>query len=292
MFLGVDVVRFHTQGTTRFVLYPRSVTLQFTISQYSSKGQILPPVIKVQYDAIDFSEASSIIQTEFNVVFQMNDSSVKYHLNLSISILIVFAVFWSAFRTWCWMKRSDAAFDASAVCTFIAIIINAVSNVLLLVSLFFVINQLVVFKFQSVIHTVLFTPDQEGLIVVYLVIAYILKTIQLFRQIICNSSIDIFFLDWEKPRNKDIIESNGKMEYKSRISSSENKQTDITMEMNNHRKPSGVSNLSSTAEASSSVPIWRSCFVANEWSELNGKRRIDLSLHIFLLILLLQVLFN
>lgn len=285
------MVRFHTQGTTRFVLYPRSVTLQFTISEYSSKGQIYPPVIKVQYDAIDFSEASrasNTIQTEFNVVFQMKDSSVKFHLNLAISILIALAVFWSAFRTWCWMKRSDASFDASAVCTFIAILINAVSNVLLLVSLFFVINQLVVFKFQSVIHTVLFTPEQEGLIVVYFVVAYILKTIQLFRQIICTTSIDIFFLDWEKPRNKEIVESNGKM--KNRIPSSDNKRTDIAMEMNNHRKPSGVSNLSSTADASRSVTIWRSCFVANEWSELNGKRRIDLCFHIFLLVLLLEVL--
>lgn len=251
--------------------------------------------MKVQYEAIDFSEASrasQTVETEFNVLFQMNDSTVKYHLNLLISILIVFAAFWSAFRTWCWMKRSDAGLDASAVCTFIAILINAVSNVLLLVTLFFVVNQLVVFKFQSVIHTVLFTPEQEGLIVVYLVVAYILKMIQLFREIISTTSVDIFFLDWEKPRNKDIIESNGKMEYKSRISSSDAKiRTDTTLEMNNHRKPqSGVSNLSSTAEASSSVTIWRSCFVANEWSELNGKRRIDLCLHIFLLILLLEVL--
>ncbi len=277
------------------MLYPRSVSLQITLSQHSSRGQIYPPVVKVQYEAIDAGEASRhshTTETEFSVVFQMNDSTVKYHLNLAISILTTFAVFWSIFRTWCWMKRTDSGLDASAVFTFLATVINAVSNTLLLVSLFFVINQLVVFKFQSVIHTVLFTPEQEGLIVVYLVVAYILKTIQLFREIICTTSIDIFFLDWEKPRNKEILESNGKMEYKSRMSSSDSKlRTELTMEMTNTRKPqSGVSNFSSSSsEASSSVTIWRSCFVANEWSELNGKRRIDPCLHIFLLILLLEV---
>ena len=281
---GVELVRFDLQGTNKFILYARKVSLNFQISKYSMDGQIYPPIISIEYAAIDANanRPNNSIETEFDLIFQMDDSNVKYNLNLVVSILCSLAILWSIFRTWCWMKRSGKSFDLSVVSTFVAETVTSVSTILLLVILFFVINQLVVFKFQSNIHMVLFTSAQESTIIVYLVVSYVFLIIKLFMAILKITSIDIFFLDWEKSR-KTYSKTDDKG--RDRISSSDKRPE---MDQMNHRRPSGISNIT-MAESSANITIWRSYFVANEWCELSIKRRIDISFHLFILILLLEV---
>lgn len=71
------------------------------------------------------------------------------------------------------------------------------------------------------------------------------------RLIWIQTSIDIFLVDWEKPRILPNQKQNGTQ-----------KQT---------------------------VSIWRSYFVANEWAEIQTKRKISLPIQLLFTVLLLKV---
>lgn len=81
-----------------------------------------------------------------------------------------------------------------------------------------------------------------------------MQIVEIVRLIWKQTTIDIFLVDWEKPR----ILSN--------------------------QKPSGI-----TATQKQTVSIWRSYFVANEWAEIQTKRKISFPLQLLLTILLLKV---
>lgn len=271
--IGKDINRFgNIQGANSFVIYAKSVSLQFRISKHSNDGKMYPPIIKIEYGLIDFEtmNRNQTIETEFNVTFQMNDSNFKYNLNLMISILCSFAILWSIFRTWCWTHRTGIEnIDLSVIANFIFNTTSTISNILIIVCIIFILNHLIVFKFQTIIHTVLLTPIQESTIIIYLTIAFMLKLIQLFKLIISITSVDIFFLDWEKPRK---VDNYGKVDEKNRDSSS---QHGIMGEQN----------------SPTNTTIWRSYFVTNEWFELSHERRIHIGSHILLLLFLLEVIF-
>ena len=75
-------------------------------------------------------------------------------------------------------------------------------------------------------------------------------------------TIDIFFMDWERP--KGILASN-------QVTEAGNKAT----------PPSGTTNAP--------VSIWRTYFVANEWNEIQSLRKINHTLLLMLVLLFIQV---
>lgn len=81
-----------------------------------------------------------------------------------------------------------------------------------------------------------------------------MQIVEIVRLIWKQTTIDIFLVDWEKPRILSSQKQNGIMDTQ--------KQT---------------------------VSIWRSYFVANEWAEIQTKRKISLPLQLLLTILLLKV---
>lgn len=81
-----------------------------------------------------------------------------------------------------------------------------------------------------------------------------LQIVELVRLIWKQTTIDIFLVDWEKPR----IASNQKQ-------------------------------VGLMATQKQTVSIWRSYFVANEWAEIQTKRKISSPIQLLFTILLLKV---
>ncbi len=94
-------------------------------------------------------------------------------------------------------------------------------------------------------------------------VAFVLKTLDILHLIIRQANIDIFFIDWEKPKSgwKKIL---GKSNYEK-----------ICFV--------GIPNT---------VSVWRSCFVANEYSEIQTFRRINVTFQLIFVLLLLKVSFK
>lgn len=60
---------------------------------------------------------------------------------------------------------------------------------------------LIFFKRQDAIYLVIPTSAQQASFTVLVIIAFILKTIDILQLIIRQANIDIFFIDWEKPKS-------------------------------------------------------------------------------------------
>lgn len=89
----------------------------------------------------------------------------------------------------------------------------------------------------------------------------------LFRQV----DVDIFFIDWERPKARNAIPSpsiRSKSAGSGKMSEAGN---------NNGEKSEG------------NVSIWRTYFIANEWNEIQSVRKIHVAIQIIVTIFVLEV---
>lgn len=91
----------------------------------------------------------------------------------------------------------------------------------------------------------------------YIGCAFALKAVQFLHKLILQVTVDVFFIDWERPRTKGsrTVQATGEIK----------------------RDPSPVS-------------IWRTYFVANEWNEIQTTRKISPTFQIMAVLFFLEVL--
>lgn len=96
------------------------------------------------------------------------------------------------------------------------------------------------FPFQRQKEVYLIASDEEtAQYLAFLLTAFFLKLIQLIHIIIHQTMINIFLIDWERPVTRHSIQS------------------------------------STPSKEGISASIWRTYFVANEWNEIQTKRKIN-----------------
>jgi meckelin len=100
----------------------------------------------------------------------------------------------------------------------------------------------------------------------------IIKLLKLFVDMI---TLDIFFIDWERPKSSSDHFLHGS-----------NKSHPGTPSISSSLKPP-LSSPSPTNE--NSVSAWRNYFVANEWQELITKRKVSVQLHVVYVIIVWMV---
>ena len=115
-------------------------------------------------------------------------------------------------------------------------------------------------KFQrdDAVFFVLPSATQQASFTALVIVAFLLKTLDVLQLIIRQSKIDIFFMDWEKSKTGESIDWL-RNEWFSFLGYKDD------------------------------VPIWRSCFVANEFHELQTFRRINLTFHLLFVLFFLKV---
>ena len=96
------------------------------------------------------------------------------------------------------------------------------------------------------------TLDGDYFIRSFLGSAFALKAIHIVYLIIAQCTVDLFFVDWERPQNPP------------------------------------VSQDSNTKPGETKVSIWRTYFVANEWNELSTMRSVNMAALLLLVTLLLK----
>ena len=290
----------------KFIRIAKSIQIDIKLRKQDGTGSIYPPLITISYENLYFSdyESNTEIKIDFSITYSMDDWKIQRDLSISISVLCCVAVLWAIFRTWCWAKRNGKiAFDFFTVIEFIVNTIGWLSVVFFVVNIFFAIYTFIVFKNQSVIHTILPTEAQENSLIIYLIIAFMLKSIHLIYKLFVIATIDIFFIDWERPKKRDTSSLVAITRPKSASTFNDTESvdklvTDRSIKINSGSGGSISSPLTSPspklmADKSliefPNVTVWRTNFVANEWMELCGQRRLSLSIHVLLVILFLEV---
>lgn len=87
------------------------------------------------------------------------------------------------------------------------------------------------------------------------------QIVEICHLIYCQITIDIFFIDWERPRARNLVPRN---------------------------VLTGASN--SDIDEHQPVSIWRTYFVANEWNEIQTKRKLNTNIQLLTTVLILKVI--
>ena len=114
------------------------------------------------------------------------------------------------------------------------------------------------FKAQLTLFIALPVGNQEIAFIILLVLAFLFRFLEVVYLIWKQTTIKIFFIDWEKPKN---------------VSNSQTLDT-----------------VTPSTAVSPSVSIWRTYFIANEWNEIQTLRKTSPILILVITLLFLEAI--
>lgn len=278
------------------VRFIQSFKLDINLREMDGSGTIYPPLITITYGEVNEDDVKSNIQVKlsFQTSFSRDQKNVERDVSISLSVLCPIGVLWSLFQTWTWGKRCGKhGVDLLIIIQFLLISCGTIAHIFFLVGVACCINWFVFFKMQSVLHCLLPSPDQEYLILVYITVACIMKSFKLAHDLTNICTVNIFLIDWERPKFRNLVWPNlpkiRSVSAKMDDDESKDDKEDASSQASGQRRGSISSKKSDDRQFSCpDVSIWRSILVANEWLELFTHRRLNIELHLFLVVFFLK----
>ncbi|XP_053126486.1 meckelin-like [Hemicordylus capensis] len=145
------------------------------------------------------------------------------------------------------------------VVKFLAFFAGSLANVFFVVALGTGIYWLIVFKGQQSSAVEVTLPPAGSQIetnfIIFVLCAFVLKSLDVIHILITQLTVSIFLIDWEKPKEKQRFRASA----------------------------------GGDQRAASSVSAWRTFLIANEWNEIQTHRKVNPSVQLFAVLLLLEV---
>uniref|UniRef100_A0A8B9IZV2 Transmembrane protein 67 n=1 Tax=Amazona collaria TaxID=241587 RepID=A0A8B9IZV2_9PSIT len=193
----------------------------------------------------------------YNTYYEMNQSEAQVQTDITLGVLGGLAVLWSLLKTAGWKRRTGSSIiDLQTVLKFLLFYAGDLANVFFIITVGTGIYWLVFFKGQQFVSVLLPLPSQEEDFVTYIACAFSLKALQFLQLLVSQLTIDIFFIDWERPKSRVV---------------------------------KGVEGEGVIKSAAAPVSIWRTYFVANEWNEIQTVRKINPLFQVFAVLFFLEV---
>uniref|UniRef100_A0A8C7CZM9 Transmembrane protein 67 n=1 Tax=Oncorhynchus kisutch TaxID=8019 RepID=A0A8C7CZM9_ONCKI len=240
-----------------------SIRIGFQLVPGTQKGQVFPPLLSVTYSdvLITAPNTQTVSVTHTHIPDPtMDQTEAHMKTDIALGVLGGVSVLYSLVKTASWKRRiGSPLIDMETVLKFLLFYAGDLANVFFFITVGTGLYWLIFYKAQHFVSVLLPLPGlQEERFVAYVGSAFALKTVQFLHKLIQQLSVDIFFIDWERPRGKanKTIQGNGNGEAK--------------------HSPSPVS-------------IWRTYFVANEWNEIQTIRKISPTFQIMAVLFLLEV---
>uniref|UniRef100_A0AAZ3QBF6 Meckelin n=1 Tax=Oncorhynchus tshawytscha TaxID=74940 RepID=A0AAZ3QBF6_ONCTS len=230
-----------------------SIRIGFQLVPGTQKGQVFPPLLSVTYsDVLITAPNTQTVSVSFAVYYEMDQTEAHMKTDIALGVLGGVSVLYSLVKTASWKRRiGSPLIDIETVLKFLLFYAGDLANVFFFITVGTGLYWLIFYKAQHFVSVLLPLPGlQEERFIAYVGCAFALKTVQFLHKLIQQLSVDIFFIDWERPRGK------------------ANKTIQGT--------PSPVS-------------IWRTYFVANEWNEIQTIRKISPTFQIMAVLFLLEV---
>uniref|UniRef100_A0A671LTD4 Transmembrane protein 67 n=1 Tax=Sinocyclocheilus anshuiensis TaxID=1608454 RepID=A0A671LTD4_9TELE len=212
-----------------------NIKIGFQLVPNTQKGQVYPPLMTVTYSDIPVTDPTTqTVTVSFSLEYTMDQEEARVKTDVSMN--------------------NENQF--STIMTFLVFYAGDLANVFFIITVGTGLYWLIFFKAQLFVSVLLPLPAQEERFVVYVGCAFALKTVQFLHKLFVQLSVDIFFIDWERPRGKASKHVEGSGEAKSQASS---------------------------------VSIWRTYFVANEWNEIQTIRKINPTFQVIAVLFFLEV---
>ncbi|XP_053557068.1 meckelin [Bombina bombina] len=177
----------------------------------SPPGTEPPFQLTVKYEKKQFT--SRTVQVSFSVTYSNSQGTYKRDTDIALGVLGSLATLYAIVRTNSWLRRSrHQNIDFTIIITFLAFLSGALANTFFIIALGIAIYWLIAFKGQNSSVNVSLPPiggQIETDFIIYVSVAFALKTLELLHLFVTQLSLSIFFIDWEKPKDK-ISSSQGK----------------------------------------------------------------------------------
>ncbi|XP_056261829.1 meckelin isoform X2 [Pseudoliparis swirei] len=241
-----------------------SIKISFQLVPRTQEGQIFPPLMTVTYTDVAITDINTqTVTTTFAVEYEMDQNEARIKTDTALGVMGGLAVLYSLLKTVSWKRRiASPLIDVKTMLKFLLFYAGDLANVFFAVTVGTGLYWLIFYKTlkaQQFVSVLLPLPAQEEQFVTYIGCAFALKAVQFLHKLILQVSIDVFFIDWERPRSKT------------------SRTVQVSAAGEPKRDPSPVS-------------IWRTYFVANEWNEIQTIRKISPTFQIMAVLFFLEVL--
>nr|CAB3267113.1 meckelin-like [Phallusia mammillata] len=188
------------------VTYATTMTLNIEL-QPSSSGLIYPPYLSVTYatDDVPVAGAADVqITTDFQVTYSSNMASQEQGIMISLIVFGVLAGVYALFETSTWRRRMGLQYiDLSSLGMFLYFSMCNLANAFFVVMVGYASVTLLFYKGQSLVTTTL----PEGTVLqnfqIFIIVAFVFKAVEILGMIFIQATVDIFLVDWERPKVKD-----------------------------------------------------------------------------------------
>uniref|UniRef100_A0A5F8HBX5 Transmembrane protein 67 n=3 Tax=Monodelphis domestica TaxID=13616 RepID=A0A5F8HBX5_MONDO len=243
----------------RVIRIASKLTMSICLVPNTESGNIYPPLITVAYQDVEIQNPDSqSVMVSFSVKYEMNQDEAHTQTNIALGVLGGLAVLWSLLKTAGWKRRiGSPMIDLQTIMKFLVYYAGDLANVFLIITVGTGLYWLIFFKAQKAVSVLLPVLGQEESFVTYVGCAFALKALQFLHKLVCQVTIDIFLIDWERPKGK-VLKA----------------------------VEAGDCGLRS---ATVPVSIWRTYFVANEWNEIQTVRKINPLFQVLTVLFFLEV---
>nr|XP_045254429.1 meckelin isoform X1 [Macaca fascicularis] len=242
----------------RVIRVATQISLSVHLVPNTINGNIYPPLITIAYSDIDIKDANSqSVKVSFSVTYKMDHGEAHVQTDIALGVLGGLAVLASLLKTAGWKRRiGSPMIDLQTVMKFLVYYAGDLANVFFIITVGTGLYWLIFFKAQKSVSVLLPMPVQEERFVTYVGCAFALKALQFLHKLISQITIDVFFIDWERPKGKVLKAVEGEGGVRS---------------------------------ATVPVSIWRTYFVANEWNEIQTVRKINSLFQVLTVLFFLEV---
>ncbi|XP_075069890.1 meckelin isoform X2 [Mixophyes fleayi] len=239
----------------RVIRVASRITMSICLVPGTHRGTIYPPLMTVEYKDIQVhNPVSQIVKVSFSVHYEMNQSDSLIQTDVAIGVLGGLAVLCSLLKTAAWKRRiGSQVIDLQTVIQFLIIYAGVLANVFFTVTAGTGLYWLLLFKGQQHVSVLLPLPKDEKIFITYVSCAFALKALQFLHTLISQLNVDIFFIDWERPKNRSL------------------------------KSEGGVKTVPAP------VSIWRTYFIANEWNKIQTVRKINPLFQVLVVLFFLEI---
>ncbi|CAG5086695.1 Oidioi.mRNA.OKI2018_I69.PAR.g11322.t1.cds [Oikopleura dioica] len=243
--------RIFTADTVSNAEYTR-VLKSLTIStEIKEDGTIFPPQISAVYGDVNNADgAAADISFEIKYIKAAETEEEKWKIVLGVLVGVFFFISLIPFISWN-RRNGTMMLDGTMIIKFLLSILDGLAWAMFVTSVSFAVYT---FFANNSVDPGQLPEDQSTLFITVTVLAFVFKTINVIHIVLDQSYADVFFIDWERER------------------------------------PLAEGDQSMKKTTASKISIWRTILAANEWSEIQTTRKTSITLQLFVVIFVLEVL--
>ncbi|XP_060717623.1 meckelin isoform X1 [Tachysurus vachellii] len=243
----------------RVIRVASELKISFQLVPNTQKGQVYPPLMTVSYSDILITDPNKqTVPVSFSLEYEMDQNEARVKTDIALGVLGGVAVVYSLLKTASWKRRiASPLIDVQTILKFLLFYSGDLANVFFIITVGTGLYWLIFYKAQQFVSVLLPLPAQEERFVIYVGCAFALKAVQFLHELWLQMSVDIFFIDWERPRSG--------------------------------KSSKSVDGCGEGKTAAPTVSIWRTYFLANEWNEIQTIRKINPTFQVISVLFFLEV---